>query len=88
MVSMLQMLQTEDGMRREAFTIVTKCFGMAHSTVHCLWNTCIPQATLFLWNFIPTKKLGIVEPNFFCVCIRMVCASTREVQFPCIVLGV
>ena len=38
MVSMLQMLETADGMRRGAFTIVAKCFGMAHSMVHCLWN--------------------------------------------------
>ena len=38
MVSMLQVLEMEDGMRRGAFTIVTKCFGMAHSMVHCLWN--------------------------------------------------
>ena len=38
MVSMLQTLQTEDGMRRGAFTIVAKCFSMAHLTVHCLWN--------------------------------------------------
>ena len=38
MFSMLQMLQTEDAMRRGAFTIVTKCYGMAHSMVHCLWN--------------------------------------------------
>ena len=43
MVSMLQMLQTEDSMRRGAFTIVAECFGVAHSTVHCLWNrvTCM-----------------------------------------------
>ena len=38
MVSMLQTLETEDGMRRGAFTIVAKCFGMACSTVHYLWN--------------------------------------------------
>ena len=38
MVSMLQMLQTEDGMRRGAFTIVAECFGMARLMVHCLWN--------------------------------------------------
>ena len=38
MVSMLQMLQMENGMRRGAFTIVAECFGMAHSRVHCLWN--------------------------------------------------
>ena len=28
-------------MRRGAFTIVTKCFGMAHLTVHCLWNRAV-----------------------------------------------
>ena len=38
MVSMLQTLQTEDGMRRGAFTIVAECFSMACSMVHCLWN--------------------------------------------------
>ena len=38
MASMLQTLQMENGMRRGAFTIVTECFGMACSTVHCLWN--------------------------------------------------
>ena len=38
MVSILQTLETDDGMRRGAFTIVTKSFGVAHSTVHCLWN--------------------------------------------------
>ena len=38
MVLMLQTLQMENGMRRGAFTIVTECFGMAHSTVHCLQN--------------------------------------------------
>ena len=38
MVLMLQMLQTEDSMRRGAFTIVAECFSVACSTVHCLWN--------------------------------------------------
>ena len=38
MVTMLQTLQTDDGMRRGAFTMVAKCFGVARSTVHCLWN--------------------------------------------------
>ena len=38
MVSMLQTLQMENGMRRGAFTIVSKCFGMARSMVHCLRN--------------------------------------------------
>ena len=38
MVLMLQTLQTENGMRRGAFTIFAKCFGVACLTVHCLWN--------------------------------------------------
>ena len=38
MVSMLQMLETDDGMRRGAFTVVAKSFGMASSMVHQLWN--------------------------------------------------
>ena len=36
MVLMLQMLETDDSMRRGAFTIVTKLFGMASSMVHHL----------------------------------------------------
>ena len=38
MVSMLQILQMADSMRRRAFTIVAKCFGVACKMVHCLWN--------------------------------------------------
>ena len=38
MVTMFQMLQTDNIMRSGAFTMVAKCFGMAHSTVHSLWN--------------------------------------------------
>ena len=38
MVTMLQTLQMDDGMRRGAFTMVAECFGVACSTVHCLWN--------------------------------------------------
>ena len=45
MVSMLQTLQMENSMRRGAFTIVAKCFGMAHSTVHCLWNRVVRTHT-------------------------------------------
>ena len=37
-------------MRRGAFTIVAKCFSMAHSMVHCLWNrvtrTCASGQTI------------------------------------------
>ena len=38
MVTMLQTLQTDNGVRSGSFTMVTKCFGMARSTVHRLWN--------------------------------------------------
>ena len=38
MVSMLQMLEMDNSMRRGAFTIVAKSFGMASLTVHRLWN--------------------------------------------------
>ena len=38
MVSMLQMLQMEDGMKRGAFTIVAEGFSVTRLTVHCLWN--------------------------------------------------
>ena len=61
MVSMLQMLEMDDGMRRGAFTIVAKSFGMAGLMVHCLWNRVVahmPLAILFLQNFIPTKKIA------------------------------
>ena len=38
MVSMLQMLEMDNSMRRGAFSIVAKSFSMASLTVHCLWN--------------------------------------------------
>ena len=38
MVTMLQTLQTDNGIRSGAFTMVAECFGMAHSMVHRLWN--------------------------------------------------
>ena len=47
-------------MRRGAFTIVAECFGMAHSTVHCLWNrvvhTCASGHIISL-EFHSHKKL-------------------------------
>ena len=45
MVSMLQILETDAGMRRGAFTIVAKPFSVAHSTVHCLWNRVVCMCT-------------------------------------------
>ena len=38
MVSMRQMLQTDNSMRRGAFPMVAECFGVARSMVHCFWN--------------------------------------------------
>ena len=38
MVTMLQTLETEDGMRSGSFAMVAECFGMARSTVYRLWN--------------------------------------------------
>ena len=45
MVSTLQTLQMENGMRRGAFTIVAKCFSVACSMVHCLWNRVVHMHT-------------------------------------------
>ena len=60
MVLMLHMLETDDGMRRGAFTIVAKSFGMACSIVHCLWNRVVcthaPGHDISL-EFHPHKKL-------------------------------
>ena len=54
MVTMLQTLETEDGMRRRAFTMVAKCFSMARLTVHCLWN-----------RVVHTRAHGhIISPEF------------------------
>ena len=38
MVTMLQTLETDDGMRSGSFAMVAKCFGVARSTVYHLWN--------------------------------------------------
>ena len=38
MVTMVQTLQTDNGMRSRSFTMVAECFGVARSTVHHLWN--------------------------------------------------
>ena len=41
-------------MRRGAFTIVAECFGMAHSTVHCLWNRVVCMCASRI-SFSPKK---------------------------------
>ena len=38
MVTMLQTLETDYGMRSGSFAMVAECFGVARSTVYCLWN--------------------------------------------------
>ena len=38
MVTMLQILETDDGMRSGSFAMVAECFGVARSTVYRLWN--------------------------------------------------
>ena len=38
MVTMLQTLETDDGMRSGSFAMVAECFGVARSTVYRLWN--------------------------------------------------
>ena len=59
MVSMLQMLQTENRMRRGAFTIVTECFSTARLMVHCLWNRVVrtrPHGHIISLEFHSHKK--------------------------------
>ena len=54
MVTMLQMLQTDNGMRSGSFTMVAKSFSVAHSMVHCLWN-----------RVVRTRAHGhIISPEF------------------------
>ena len=72
MVSMLQTLQTEDGMRRGAFTIVTKCFSVARSTVHCLWNRVVcmhASGHIISPDFIATKNFQEMAYVLFGVCL-------------------
>ena len=45
MVTMLQMLQTDNGMGSGAFTMVAECFGVARSMVHRLWNRVVRMRT-------------------------------------------
>ena len=75
MVSMLQTLETDDSMRRRAFTIVTKSFSMAHSTVQCLWNRAVHMhATghIISLEFHSHKKNA---GEGLCICLR---SSMRE----------
>ena len=63
MVSMLQTLQTEDGMRRGAFTIVAECFHMARLMVHCLWDRVMHMCTsghIISLEFHSLKKLEFI----------------------------
>ena len=74
MVLMLQMLEMEDGMRRGAFTIAAKCFGVARSTVHCLRNRVAHMHTsghIISPEFHSHKNAG----EGLCICWS---SSTRE----------
>ena len=53
-------------MRREAFTIVTKCYGVACSTVHCLWNRVVRMHAH--GHIIPTKKFW--ETSYVSIGVR------------------
>ena len=54
MVTMLQTLETEDGMISGSFAMVAECFGMARSTVYRLWN-----------RVVRTRAHGhIISPEF------------------------
>ena len=54
MVTMLQTLETDDGMRSGSFAMVAECFGVARSTVYCLWN-----------RVVRTRAHGhIISPEF------------------------
>ena len=55
MVTMLQTLETDDGMRSGSFAMVTECFGMARSTVYRLWNRVVHGHTISL-EFQSHKK--------------------------------
>ena len=54
MVTMLQTLETDDGMRSGSFAMVAECFGVARSTVYRLWN-----------RVVRTRAHGhIISPEF------------------------
>ena len=72
MVTMLQPLQMDNGMRRGAFTMVTECFSMAHSTVHCLWIRVVHMHTrpyYFSRISVPQKKFW--ETSYLSVGVRL-----------------
>ena len=75
MVSMLQMLEADESMRRGAFTIVAKSFSMASLTVHRLWNRVVcMHATghIISPEFHSCKKIA---GDSLCICLRL---SVRE----------
>ena len=87
MVSMLQMLQMENSMRRGAFTIVAKCFGMARSTVHCLWNRVVrmrAQGHIISLEFHSHKKNSrrppIYPSEYVCEGIKNMPLHKRRTQ--------
>ena len=87
MVTMLQMLQTDNGMRRGAFTMVAECFVMAHSTVHCLWNRVVrthAHGHIISPEFQSHKKISRRPPiylwDFVCEGIKNIPFCKRQTQ--------
>ena len=70
MVMMLQTLQTDDGMRSGSFTMVAKCFGVARSMVHCLWNRVVRMHAHghISSSSIYRGELSFLQPVHFCIC--------------------
>ena len=61
MVTMLQTLETDDGMRSGSFAMVAECFGVARSTVYAYgtgWCARVHTAILYHRNFSPTKTIA------------------------------
>ena len=70
-VSMLVAMKTDDGLRRDAITFITKKFGVAHCTVYHLWERAKSMHELGTINsleFILSKehsRRGVMYPNEF-----------------------
>ena len=86
MVTMLQMLQTDNGMRRGAFTMVAECFVMARLTVHCLWNRVVrthAHGHIISLEFQSHKKISrrpIYLWDFVCEGIKNIPLCKRQTQ--------
>ena len=72
MVTMLQTLKTDDGMRSGSFAMVAECFGVARSTVYRLWNRVVRTRThghILSPEFQSHKKLR--ETTYVSIGVRL-----------------